>query len=114
MTGKSAPATASTERASHGSLGSYSLGLALSLVLTAIPFALIMTGALAGASAIMAIAACAVVQVGVHLVFFLHLNRSSEQRWNVIAFAYTIVVLAILVGASVWIMNRLAQNMMGN
>ncbi len=105
---------AATDRASHGSIRSYSVGFALSILLTAIPFALIMTGALAGTAAVVAIAICAVVQVGVHLVFFLHLNRSSEQRWNVIAFAYTVVVLAILVGASVWIMNHLAQNMMGN
>ncbi len=94
------------------SLRSYLAGFLLSLVLTAVPFVLVMTSALAPGATIIAIICFAVVQIAVHLVFFLHVNRSPEQRWNVVVFAYTVVVLAILVGASVWIMFHLNANMM--
>ncbi len=54
----------------------------------------------------------AVAQVLVQLVFFLHMNTSSEQRRNLIAFIYTILTIAILLVGSVWIMNYLHFNMM--
>ncbi len=98
--------------AAHGSYGSYLIGFLLSIVLTAVPFILVMTRVMSGAALVVTVGVFALVQIGVHLVFFLHLNRSSEQRWNVIVFAYTVVVLAILVGASVWIMYHLNANMM--
>ena len=99
--------------ASHGSYRSYTLGFVLALVLTVVSFILVMSSALPVSVLIVTIGVCAVTQIGVHLVFFLHLNRSSEQRWNVVVFVYTIIVLAILVGASVWIMYHLNYNMMG-
>ncbi len=98
--------------AAHGTWKTYSLGFVLSIVLTVIPFVLVMTSAMSRNAIIATILIFAVVQIIVHLVFFLHLNGSSEQRWNVIAFAYTVLVLAILVGASVWIMYHLDYNMM--
>ena len=98
--------------ASHGTYRSYGLGFVLSIVLTAIPFALVMTSSMSRFATVITIVAFAVVQIVVHLVFFLHLNGSSEQRWNVVAFAYTVIVLAILVGASIWIMYHLNYNMM--
>ncbi len=54
----------------------------------------------------------AVAQVLVQLVYFLHMNTSSEQRWNMIAFIYTILCIAVLLIGSVWIMNYLHYNMM--
>ncbi len=98
--------------AAHGSYRSYLVGFLLSLVLTAVPFVLVMRSGMSGTVLVAVVGAFAVVQIGVHLVFFLHLGRSSEQRWNLIVFAYTLVVLAILVGASVWIMYHLNANMM--
>ncbi len=98
--------------AGHGSARSYALGFVLALVLTAVPFILVMTSAAPVSVLVVTIAVCAAAQIGVHLVFFLHLDRSSGQRWNVVVFAYTVIVLAILVGASVWIMYHLNQNMM--
>jgi cytochrome o ubiquinol oxidase operon protein cyoD len=98
--------------AARGSYGSYSVGFALALVLTAVPFILVMTSAMSRTALLVTIGAFAVVQIGVHLVYFLHLNRSSEQRWNLVVFAYTLVILAILVGASVWIMFHLNYTMM--
>jgi len=98
--------------ASHGSRRSYVTGFLLAIVLTVIPFAVVMTSAMPHTAIVITIVAFAVVQIVVHLVFFLHMNGSSEQRWNVVAFAYTILILAIVVGGSVWIMYHLNYNMM--
>jgi cytochrome o ubiquinol oxidase operon protein cyoD len=48
----------------------------------------------------------------VHLVFFLHMNGSSGQRWNLVAFLFAVLMVVILVGGSFWIMNHLNHNMM--
>ena len=96
----------------HGTPKIYTIGFILSIILTAIPFTLVMTGALPIGWLIGTIVLLAVVQIVVHLVCFLHLNRSSEQGWNLTAFAYTLVVLIVLVGASIWIMYHLDYNMM--
>ena len=96
----------------EGTLRSYGIGFALSLVLSAVPFALVMSSAVSGPAIVVIIAVFAIAQIGVHLVFFLHLGRASSERWNVVVFAYTVVVLAILVGASLWIMYHLGSNMM--
>jgi cytochrome o ubiquinol oxidase subunit IV len=98
--------------ASHGSYRSYTVGFILAIVLTAIPFILVMTTALPATALVVTVGLFALAQIGVHLVFFLHLNRSSAQRWNLIVFAYTLVILAILVGASVWVLYHLNANMM--
>ena len=65
-----------------------------------------------GGAVVATIAITAIAQVLVQLVFFLHMNSSSEQRWNVIAFIYTILTIAVLLIGSVWIMNYLHSNMM--
>jgi cytochrome o ubiquinol oxidase operon protein cyoD len=51
------------------------------------------------------------VQVFVHVVYFLHMDRSAEQRWNVLAFAFTLTILVIVVSGSVWIMHNATTNM---
>ncbi|MDR6355358.1 cytochrome o ubiquinol oxidase subunit IV [Pseudomonas psychrotolerans] len=48
----------------------------------------------------------------VHLYFFLHLNTSEEQRWNVISFGFTVVIVGIVVVGSLWIMYHMHHNMM--
>jgi cytochrome o ubiquinol oxidase subunit IV len=96
----------------HGTTRIYLIGFILSIILTAIPFTLVMTGSLPVVALIPTIVVIAAGQIVVHLVCFLHLNRSSEQGWNLTAFSYTVIVLVILVGASVWIMYHLNYNMM--
>ena len=91
-------------------LGSYALGFILSIALTAVPFALAMAHRLARTALVVSIVSFAVVQIVVHLVFFLHLNASS--KWNRVALAYAALLLLILVGGSVWIMYHLNYNMM--
>jgi cytochrome o ubiquinol oxidase operon protein cyoD len=97
---------------SHGSFGSYTAGFILSVVLTAAAFGIIMTGSLTGHSALLAIAGLAFVQIIVHLVFFLHMNTSSAQRWNVMAFGFTVLTAVILIVGSLWIMHNVSMNMM--
>jgi cytochrome o ubiquinol oxidase operon protein cyoD len=97
---------------SHGSAGSYIVGFVLSVVLTAAAFGVVLKGVWTGEAAIIAIAVLALVQIVVHLVFFLHMNASSAQRWNVMAFGFTVLTAIILIGGSVWIMHNVGMNMM--
>ena len=96
----------------HGSFKTYMIGFLLSVVLTAIPFWLVMTGALPAATTGLIITAFAVVQIVVHMVFFLHMNHKSEGGWNMLALIFTIVVVVIAVAGSVWVMYHLNTNMM--
>ena len=98
--------------ASHGNTKQYTIGFILSVILTVIPFGMVMAGGFGRGIVMAVIAITAVAQVLVQLVYFLHMNSSSEQRWNVIAFVYTIVCIAVLLIGSVWIMNYLHYNMM--
>lgn len=98
--------------AAHGSVKEYSIGLLLSLVLTAIPFGVVMTGALSETLSVVLILLCAVAQIMVQLVFFLHMNGSSEQIWNTTSAVLVVVLVAILIIGSIWIMQHLNHNML--
>ena len=97
----------------HGSLASYVIGFVLSVILTAIPFWLVMNKVFAssGATAIV-ILAFAVVQIFVHMVFFLHMNTKSEGGWNILALIFTLVLVMILFAGSLWVMYHMNANMM--
>lgn len=97
---------------SHGSVKSYVIGFVLSMVLTIIPFALVMKSGLPNSTLALIVVGFALVQIVVQLVYFLHMNGSSEQRWNVMAFAFTLLVIAILVAGCIWIMINLRYFMM--
>ena len=97
----------------HGSRRGYLIGFGLSTVLTAIPFWLVMTGALGNAQATAIIVlALAFVQIVVHTVFFLHVNARSEGGWTLMALMFTVVIVAIVISGSLWIMYHLNSNMM--
>ena len=96
--------------ATHGSRKSYAIGFLLAIALTIVPFGLVMTHASLGTPLIIAVFALA--QIGVHVVYFLHVNRSEEQRWNLMALAFTAIVVCIILGGSIWIMHNLYINMM--
>jgi cytochrome o ubiquinol oxidase operon protein cyoD len=98
---------------SHASVKSYMIGFVLSIILTAIPFGLVMdqTHGFRAGTLLAAILVFAVVQVFVHVVYFLHMDRSAEQRWNVLAFGFTVMILVIVVSGSVWIMHNATSNM---
>ncbi|HTR17112.1 MAG TPA: cytochrome o ubiquinol oxidase subunit IV [Acetobacteraceae bacterium] len=97
---------------SHGSVASYRKGFYLSVGLTVLAFVITLSHGLSPEGTIRAIAALAAVQIFVHLVYFLHLNSSSEQRWNVTAFAFTVLSVVILIVGTMWIMANVGMNMM--
>lgn len=99
---------------SHGSVKSYAIGFVLSVILTAIPFGLVMYPALPKDMTIWIILAFAVIQVLVHLRYFLHLDFSPTQRNNVLAFAFTALVIVLLVGLSLWIIFSIHREMMAH
>jgi cytochrome o ubiquinol oxidase subunit IV len=104
--------TIASTGASTGSLRSYLTGFVLSLILTAIPFALVMSGTWSPSATLVGILAAGVVQILVHLYYFLHLDASSEARWNVLALIFTLLIMILFVGGTIWIMYNLYHRMM--
>ena len=100
----------SAHGATHGSRKSYITGFLLAIALTIVPFGLVMTHASVGTPLLIAVFAMA--QILVHIVYFLHVNRSEEQRWNLMALVFTGIVVCIILGGSIWIMHNLYVNMM--
>jgi cytochrome o ubiquinol oxidase operon protein cyoD len=97
----------------HGTRRSYLIGFGLSALLTAAPFWLVMTGAVANAQAAAGIViALAFVQIIVHTIFFLHVNTRAEGGWTLMALIFTVVMVAIVISGSLWIMYHLNSNMM--
>ena len=97
----------------HGSRKSYMTGFLLSVVLTAIPFALVMTDAFADTRVTAGIVmAFALVQIVVHMVYFLHMNSKSENGWTLMALIFTLIVVVIALTGSLWVMYHMNQNMM--
>ncbi|MGK5081288.1 cytochrome o ubiquinol oxidase subunit IV [Janthinobacterium sp. HLX7-2] len=97
----------------HGSLKSYAIGFILSVILTAIPFWLVMTKAITNSGTMgLVLLAFAAVQVVVHMVYFLHMNTKSEGGWNMMALIFTIMVVVIAMAGSLWVMYHMNHNMM--
>ena len=99
--------------AAHGTLRDYVTGFVLSVILTAIPFWLVMNGVIAdsGTTALV-ILGFAAVQIVVHMVYFLHMNPRSEGGWNMLALIFTVVLVVIVLAGSLWVMHHLNTNMM--
>ncbi len=91
---------------------SYAVGFVLALVLTGLSFALVMSGVLSRPATLIIIFAAAALQSLVHIHYFLHLDMSSKARWNVLALAFTALVMAIFIGGTVWIMYYLQYRLM--
>ncbi len=99
--------------ADHGSLKSYLTGFGLSVLLTAIPFWLVMGKVIdrPGATAAVLLGFAA-VQIVVHMVYFLHMNAKSEGGWTLLALIFTLVLVVIALSGSLWVMYHLNENMM--
>lgn len=97
--------------AAGGTLKSYATGFVLSVLLTAIPFALVMQGTASRPAMVLGIVGAGLAQVLVHLHVFLHLDASSRARWNVLALVFALLVIVLVVGGTVWIMHTLAYNL---
>ncbi len=97
----------------HVSAREYLTGFVLSLVLTAIPFALVMGKGVQNSTALaVVLLAFAAVQIMVHMVYFLHMNARSEGGWNLLALVFTAVLVVIVLSGSLWVMHHLNSNMM--
>jgi cytochrome o ubiquinol oxidase operon protein cyoD len=97
----------------HGSLKHYAIGFILSVILTAIPFYLVMTKAFDKSSTTaIVILGFAAVQVIVHMVYFLHMNGKAEGGWSMLATLFTLVLLVIVLAGSIWVMYHMNLNMM--
>lgn len=97
----------------HGSRRDYVIGFLLSVVLTAIPFALVMTNAFSDPRVTAGIVtAMAMVQIVVHMIYFLHMNTKSESGWTLMALIFTIIIVVIVVAGSLWVMYHMNLNMM--
>jgi cytochrome o ubiquinol oxidase operon protein cyoD len=99
-------------KASHGSLKSYIVGFVLSVVITLLAFWLVMSGAVPHGLILPGIVVLAVVQLLVQLVFFLHMGTAADQRDNTAIFAFTVLIIAIVVGGALWVMHNANVNMM--
>jgi cytochrome o ubiquinol oxidase subunit IV len=103
------------ERAGAGkaSFKSYTVGFILSILLTAIAFALaIQSSELPRWTVLTGIFGAAALQILVHLHYFLHLDTSSTARWNILALVITLLILILFVALSLWIMADLNYRMM--
>jgi cytochrome o ubiquinol oxidase subunit IV len=90
----------------------YLVGFTLAVILTAAPFALVLSEALPRALALNTIAVAAVLQILVHLRYFLDLRLSPDNPWYLVAIVFTAIILCIMVAGSLWILLDLNRHMM--
>ena len=97
----------------HASVKGYLTGFILSVVLTAIPFGLVMFKVLptSGITALVVLG-FAMVQIVVHMIYFLHMNTRVEGGWSMLALLFTAVLVLIMLSGSIWVMYHLNTNMM--
>lgn len=96
----------------HGTFRDYAIGFLLSVVLTAIPFWLVMAGVLPKAATGFIIMGFAVVQIVVHMIYFLHMNGKSDEGWTMVALVFTLIIVVITLAGSLWVMHHMNVNMM--
>jgi len=97
----------------HSTFSGYMVGFVLSIILTAIPFWLVMSGAIAHrATAALVLGGFAVVQILVHMVCFLHMNGKLERGWTLLSTLFTVVFVAVGVAGTLWVMFHMNNNMM--
>jgi cytochrome o ubiquinol oxidase operon protein cyoD len=100
----------------HGDLikgvAAYVIGLVLALGLTATSFWVASTHALWGPGVPIGLCVLAIAQMGVHLVFFLHITTGPDNTNNVLALAFGVLIVFLVVAGSLWIMANLNHNML--
>jgi cytochrome o ubiquinol oxidase operon protein cyoD len=96
----------------HGTLPEYVVGFALSVILTAVPFWLVMDHVLkSNVHTALAVMAFAAAQMVVHMVCFLHMRPRAEGGWSFMALMFTVIVVVITLTGSLWVMYHLNTNM---
>ena len=95
-----------------GDVGSYLIGLALATLLTIVSFFIAQTTLVWQPSIPVALAVLAIAQMGVHLVFFLHITTGPDNVNNIMALAFGVLIVFLVITGSLWIMAHLNYNMM--
>jgi cytochrome o ubiquinol oxidase operon protein cyoD len=109
-TARATPGTSNSNE--HGSRGGYVAGYLAAALLTVAAFAAAQSSLLTPASVTAAIVVLAIGQMLVHLIFFLHISTTPNQRTNILALMVTLLVILLIVAGSLWIMSHLRSNMM--
>jgi len=104
--------TATREKGVGRAVLGYLIGLGLATLLTATSFYIAGTDLVWTPSIPVALVVLAIAQMGVHLVFFLHITTGADNTNNVMALAFGILIVVLLIGGSLWIMANLNHNMM--
>ena len=90
----------------------YVIGLGLALLLTGISFWVASTGVLWGPGVAVGLVVLAIAQMGVHLVFFLHITSGPDNTNNVLALAFGVLIVFLVMIGTIWIMSHMNANMM--
>ena len=90
---------------------SYVLGLGFALILTGVSFWVASTSSLWGPGVAVGLVVLAIAQMGVHLVFFLHITSGPDNTNNVLALAFGVLIVVLVMTGTLWIMANLAANM---
>jgi cytochrome o ubiquinol oxidase operon protein cyoD len=106
-----APGDEPEESAGHW-MRNANLGLGFSIVLTVAAFLLAGSHVIYAPAIPVALIVLAIAQMGVHLVFFLHITTGPDNTNNVLALSFGVLVVFLIVAGSIWIMGHLSQNMM--
>jgi cytochrome o ubiquinol oxidase subunit IV len=104
--------SAAGERTVAQEVRGYALGLALALVLTAASFWVRGTDLVYAPGLAMALLVLAIAQMGIHLIFFLHITTAPDNENNVLALAFGVLIVCLIVFGSLWVMEHLNHNMM--
>ena len=97
----------------HSTLSGYLVGFVLSVILTAIPFWLVMGKVIADKGTMaLVLGAFAVAQILVHMVCFLHMNGKIEGGWTLLSTLFTVVFVAVGIAGTLWVMFHMNANMM--
>jgi cytochrome o ubiquinol oxidase operon protein cyoD len=100
------------EDARTAGIGTYTVGLAFALLLTAGSFIASQTHLLWAPGVAAGLVVLAIAQMGVHLVFFLHIGTGPDHANNVLALAFGLLIVVLVVSGSLWIMANLNANML--
>jgi len=92
-------------------VGGYVTGLALAIVLTIASFWVTRTNFIYGPALAVALLVLAVAQMGIHLIFFLHITTDPDNTNNVMALAFGVLIVCLIVFGSIWVMIHMNQNM---
>jgi cytochrome o ubiquinol oxidase subunit IV len=106
------PKSPASEQTTSSGLLVYTIGLLLAVILTVTSFWVANTSALWPPGVRAGLAVLAIAQMGVHLVFFLHITTGADNTNNILALAFGVLIVFLVLAGSLVIMANLNENMM--